>query len=206
MKQIDAELFNSLTAARDGGIEPVYFVYIAAKDRATGAAQPMGLWTGDEDIAINVRATTGGLVSRTFLGNTNLSVEGIQYVVDLTDNPITVSFSQIADATQQLVRGTDVRLAYCEVHATTWTKGRLTGTPELVWVGIVDDVDIATPDVNGEGQIGLSVRSDAMSQLTAVNPAKSSHAQQQKRQAGDTFSKYSGSIKSRNVRWYYREG
>lgn len=205
MKQLDAALFNSLSAARDAGIEPVYFVHIAAKERSTGDIRNMGLWTGDEDITISVQSTTGGLVSRDYLGGCNLSVEGIQYVVDLTDNPITITMSQIADATQQLVRGYDVRLAYCEVHATTWTKGRLTGDPQLVWVGVVDDADIATPDVNGEGQIGLSVRSDAMSQLTATNPAKSSDSQQKKRSIGDTFSKYSGSIKARNIRWYYKK-
>lgn len=202
MKIFNPNLVASLQSAPDEGIKPVYFLWVLAKNRDTGAAQSMGLWSGDEDFATSVQAPDGGTVSRTYLGGCNLSVEGIQYVADLTDNPITISMSQIADATQQLVRGYDVRLAYCEIHATTLTGGALTSPPQLQWVGIVDEAPIATPSVGGDGNISFSVRSEIMSMLTAINPAKSSDAHQKRRAAGDRFSEYASVIHSRRVQWF----
>lgn len=202
MKTLEASFLSSLQAARDEGIAPVYFLWVEAKNRSTGAVEAMGLWSGDEDITINVRTPTGGLTSRAYLGGCNLSVSGLQYVADLTDNPITASMSQIAPATQQLVRGTDVRLAYCEVHGTTWNGGALSSNPDLLWVGIVDDVQIGTPEAGGEGGIALTIRSEIMSQLTAINPAKSSDSHQRRRDPDDRFCEYSSTIKSRQVVLY----
>lgn len=50
--------------------------------------------------------------------------------------------------------------------------------------------------------MALSIRSQIMAQLTAINPAKSSDAHQKRRQAGDRFSEYAGVIKSRDIQWY----
>lgn len=202
MKTLEASFLSSLQAARDDGIAPAYFLWVEAKNRSTGAVEAMGLWSGDEDVTISVRTPTGGLASRAYLGGCNLSVSGLQYVADLTDNPITASMSQIAPATQQMVRGTDVRLAYCEVHGTTWNGGALSSNPDLLWIGIVDDVQIGTPEAGGEGGIALTIRSEIMSQLTAINPAKSSDSHQKRRAPNDRFSEYSGTIKSRKVQWY----
>lgn len=202
MQILHPNLIATLQAARDGGIAPVYFFWVRARNRATDADQTMGLWSGDEDIALNVQTPEGGLTSRAYLGGCNLAVEGLSYVADLTDNPVTVSLSQIADATQQLVRGYDVRLAYCEIHATSMVGGVFASPPQLQWIGVIDDVLIATPEVGGDGQMGFTVRSEMMSQLTAINPAKSSDSHQKRRQAGDRFSEYSGAIKARKVQWF----
>lgn len=202
MKIFDPNLVASLQAAPDEGIKPVYFLWVLAKNRDTGADFAIGLWSGDEDFATSVQAPDGGTVSRVYIGGCNLVVEGLQYVADLTDNPITISMSQIAGATQQLVRGYDVRLAYCEIHATTLTGGALTSPPQLQWVGIVDEAPIATPSVGGDGNISFSVRSEIMSMLTAINPAKSSDAHQKRRAAGDRFSEYASVIHSRRVQWF----
>lgn len=203
MKIYDADFAASLTAARDGQIAPVYFLYIKAKNRDTAADQPVGIWSGDEDITINVEAPDGTTVSRTYYGGCNLDIpNGIPYVADLTDNPVTVTVSQIADTTQLLVRGYDVRLAYCEIHATTWTGGALTSTPQLQWVGIVDEAPISTPAAGSDGNISFSIRSEIMSQLTLTNPAKSSDSHQKRRLSTDTFCKYSGTIESWNIQWF----
>ena len=199
------DLTASQALARDGSIAPVWFAWIRARNRTTNADEFMGLWTGDDDITINVQTPEGALASRQYLGGCNLSVSGIQYVMDLTDRPITVSMSQIAPATQQLVRGYDVRLAYCEIHATTWTGGRLTAAPDLQWVGIVDDAPVGTPQAGSDGDIRLSVRSEIMHQLTAINPAKSSDAHQRRRFAGDGFSRYSGIAREMKIKWYHKK-
>ncbi|WP_408591986.1 hypothetical protein ACIPCF_07675 [Paracoccus marcusii] len=201
MQTLHPGLITAQRAARDEGIAPVSFFWIAAKNRTTGAIETMGLWTGDQDIPVNVQTPEGGLETRIYLGGTNLSVDTIQLVADLTDNPVTVSMSQIADATQQLVRGYDVRLAYCEIHSTSWVRGEFASPPQLQTVGIVDDSDVETPSAGGTGAISLIVRSELMTQLMAINPAKSSDSHQKRRQAGDRFSEYSGAIRARKVQW-----
>lgn len=203
MKIYNSAFAASLTAARDGQIAPVYFLYVQAKDRDTGGTQPVGIWSGDEDITINVEAPDGTTVSRTYYGGCNLDIpDGIPYVADLTDNPVRVSISQIADTDQILVRGYDVRLAYCEIHVTTWTGGTLTSVPQLQWVGIVDEAPISTPAAGSEGNISFSIRSEIMSQLTLTNPAKSSDSHQKRRRSTDQFCKYSGTVKSWNIQWF----
>ena len=196
-------LAASFAAARDGSIAPVWFFWVVGRDRDTGADAPIGFWSGDEDITLTLAEADGTTVSRTYIGGCDLDLpNGIPYVADLTDNPVTVTLSQIADAAQLMVRGYDGRLAYCEIHATTWTGGALTATPELQWVGIVDEASISTPTVGAEGGISLSIRSEVMSMMTVTNPAKSSSVQQQTRRAGDLFCKYSGTVKTWKLTWY----
>lgn len=202
MQTLHPSFVLSLQASRDAGIAPVAFFWIAARNRTTNAIETMGLWTGDEDIAVNVETPEGGTATREYLGGTNLSVDAIQYVADLTDEPVTVNMSQIADATQQLVRGYDVRLAYCEIHVTSWVGGAFSSPPQLQWIGIVDDAGVSTPAAGGDGNISLTVRSELMTQLLAFNPAKSSDSHQRRRQAGDRFSEYAAVIKSRTLQWY----
>lgn len=201
MQNLAPNFITSLQATREIGIAPVYFVWVNAKNRITGATETMGLWSGDEDIAQNVQTPTGGLATREYLGRVNLVIDGLKLVADLTDEPVTVSMSQIAPATQQLVRGSDVRRAYCEIHATSRVGGAFSSVPQLQFIGIVDDVEIGTPQVGGDGKIGLIVRSELMTQLLAPNPAKSSDSHQKRRQAGDEFSKYSGTVQARKVQW-----
>ncbi|SEU03364.1 hypothetical protein [Paracoccus homiensis] len=202
MRLLDADFADSLAAARDGGIAPVYFLHVVGRNRDTGAAAPLGVWSGDEDITINVQTPEGGLTSRTYFGGCNLAMDGLPYVADLTDESVTLSMSQIADPVQQMIRGYDARLAYAEIHATTWDGGRFSSTPSLEWIGIVDDAMIDTPSVGGDGSVSLTIRSEIMTQLTQINPAKSSHQHQKRRNAVDKFSEYSGIVKDWNPDWY----
>ncbi|MCE8421539.1 hypothetical protein LZ190_23305, partial [Rhodovulum sulfidophilum] len=171
-------------------------------DRDTLEQVMLGLWSGDEDIQITVPLPEGGTQSRTYIGGCGLSVSGLQYVGDLSDQPVTVTMSQIADAAQQLVRGYDVRMAECEIHATSMRGGVFVSAPQVMWVGIVDEGPISTPGVGGEGGISLTVRDELLVQLSAVNPATSSNAHQRGRNASDDFCKYASTVSSREVQWY----
>ena len=203
MRYFDSGFTAAMQATREQGIAPVYFAWLTAKDRTTGAAAPMGFWSGDDDMTVNVPLPDGsGTATRTYLGGCGLSVDGLQYVGDLTDNPITVGLSQIADAAQELIRGRDLRLAGCEIHATSLTGAALVSAPQLQWVGIVDEGPISTPAAGSDGGISLSVRSELMAMLTATNPAKSSDAHQKRRRAGDLFCKYASTIAARKIQWY----
>lgn len=202
MRIYDTGFAAHLAAARDGSLAPIWFFHVVARDHETGAAVPISVWSGDEDITLTVQAADGSNVSRLFTGNVGLSVTGLKYVADLTDNPVTVSLSQIAPVAQLMARGYDLRLAYCEIHASAWAGGGLASTPQLQWVGIVDEGPIATPAAGNDGGINLMVRSEIMAQLTAINPAKSSDEHQRRRQGGDSFCRYSGVIGSREIQWF----
>lgn len=196
------EFITSLSEARDKGIAPAYFYYVRAKDRTTGAIVPKGFWTGDEDVSLQVENVEGGLITRSYVGGCGLKVDAIQYVGDLTDNPIGLSLSQIAEPAQELVREYNSRLAYCEVHTTTWRGGVLASVPQVAWVGIVDEAPISTPSAGSEGGIQFSIRSQLMVELSMTNPAKSSDAHQRRRRAGDRFSEYAATNPKRKIQWY----
>lgn len=202
MRIYDAGFAAALSAAREGGIVPAVFFWVLARDRDSGAVVPMGLWSGQDDLTLEVEMPDGRVESRSYFGGCGLSVEGLQQVADLTDNPVTVSLSQIADAAQQLARGYDLRLSYCEIHVTTLTGGAFTAPPQLEWVGVVDEGPIATPAAGGEGGISLSVRSELMAMLTAINPAKSSDAHQKRRNPVDRFCEYAGTVGSWTIQGY----
>lgn len=206
MRYFDTGFSQAMSLARGDGIKPVYFVWFTGKDRDSGAAVSMGLWSRSRDTSVSVQTPDGGSSAlRSYIGGCGLEVSGLRYVADLTDNPVTVSISQIADAAQYLIRGLDLRLAHCEIHATSMRGGVLVSQPQLQWVGIVDEGPISTPAAGSDGGISLSVRSEILSMLSAINPAKSSDAHQKRRREGDQFCKYSSTVGSRKVQWYARK-
>jgi len=202
MRFYDPAFAASLADAREGGIAPAMFVHFAARDRETGAVVPLSVWSGDEDITLTLQAADGSHVSRTYVGGCGLQIEGMVYGADLNDRPVSVSVSQIAPFAQLLARGYDLRLAHCEIHATTWTRGALTSAPQMEWVGIVDEGPISTPSAGSEGGISITVRSELMAQLLAINPARSSDEHQRRRSISDTFCRFSATIRTRSVQWY----
>ncbi|WP_417257348.1 hypothetical protein [Celeribacter sp.] len=203
MQTLDPNFITSLAQARDGAIAPVYFLWLVGRDIVTDGVKSIGFWTGDEDLTISVVSPDGlSTVSRSYYGGCNLSVDGIQYVSDLTDNAVSVSLSQITVAAQEAARNTNLRLAHAEIHATTMNGGAFVSAPQLQWVGIVDEGNLNTPAAGGGGEYTLSIRSEIMHQLTATNPAKSSDAHQKRRSAGDRFCEYSSTIEGWDIQWY----
>lgn len=203
MRNLDTSFADALNASRDSGIVPRTFVYVTAKDRDTGAPVSIGLWSGDEDVDFTVISGVTGLpVTRSYYGAVNLSVSSIPRVSDLTTQTVTIEMSQVAEITQLLVRGYDVRLAKVEIHEITLdTSSRLpSAVPDIAFLGEVDGAPIDTPAVGQDGRITISLVSDAISMLERVNPAKSS-AEGQKRRSGDQWGKYSSTVGSWKIPW-----
>ena len=135
MRVYAAGLATKLSIAQDTGIEPAMFISLTVKNRTTDATADFGFWTGDENISIDVEAPTGGLINKTFIGGVNLTVDNISYVADLTDNPVSVGLSQIADEVQNMVRGYTARFAQCLIHGTSWSGGQLVSVHAHLKVG-----------------------------------------------------------------------
>jgi hypothetical protein len=178
-------------------------IHLIAKDRQTGASTPIGLWTGDDDVSATViSGATGQIETRTYFGMGNtLAVPDIPLVSDLTIQALAIEMSQLASATQQLVRGYDVRLAPIDIHQCLLDpETRRAIDPELVFIGEVDGSPIETPSAGGEGKIRLEVVSSAIRSLTRTNPRKRSY-EAQKRREGDEFGRYSNSVAAWEVSW-----
>ncbi|MBD3785630.1 MAG: hypothetical protein IE922_01490 [Sphingomonadales bacterium] len=192
---------TALANARQTGIVPVYLVWVRARDLATGAGDPIGFWEWPEDITATViDGETGAQVARTFVGGAGLSVGDITYVSDLTIQSVDVSMSQIADATQELVRGRNIRMAPIEIYDGLIDPATMAfvAPPRPAFVGTIDGAPITTPAAGGEGNITLTARSELMTMLTMVNPAKSSHAAQLRR-GGDQFGAYASTVATWNL-------
>lgn len=203
MKNISSSFQAALLAARDTGIVPRRLVYFYAKERGTGDPVELGLWTGDEDMVISViSGTTGTAEDRTYYGSLNLVVPEIPRVSDMTIQSVTVTISQIASITQELVRGYDLRLAKVEVHDLLLnTVSKLpVGPAEISFLGEVDSAPINTPAAGEEGDISITIVSDAISMLARTNPQKTSY-EGQKRRSNDQWGKYKSTVAAWTVPW-----
>lgn len=201
--KIFASGFQSvLDNAQDAGVAPAWFFRLTAKSLVDGSPTTFGFWSGDDNISIAVESPNGGTVTQTYTGNCSLNVDEITYAGDLTDNSIAISLSQINSQVQAVMRGYEVRFAYCEIHVTSWAGGILASVPQVVWVGIVDDAPISTPAAGGGGAINLSIRSELMNQLMMSNPAKSSNEHQKRRNPIDAFCKYAATVHTRKIQWW----
>lgn len=203
MKNTSTAFLAALTGARDGAIVPRWFAYFTAKTLDTGLPISLGLWSGDEDINISVISGTTGLPeARTYYGAQNLEVGTITQTADLTIQTVTVTISQIASASQQLVRGYDLRLAAVEIHAMAFdmVSRQPVSNPEIAFLGLVDEAPIKTPKVGDEGDIEISCVSAAISMLERTNPIKSSY-EGQKRHNGDEWGLYSSTVASWTIPW-----
>lgn len=203
MRNISVANQLALANARDKGLVPRQFFWITVRDRESGEPVDLGLWSGDEDIVLDVLSGSTGLPeSRTYYGGVNLEIGEITRVSDLTIQSLDVSFSAIAPICKSIVFEHDPRLAKVEVHAgwlDTVTR-EITDEPEIDFLGEVDGAPVTTGSVGQDSNITLKVVSDAISMLARKNPRKRSY-EAQKRRSGDEFGKYRNSTQSWHVKW-----
>lgn len=203
MKNVSSEFMAALVSARDRGIVPRRLVYFYAKERDTGNPVELGVWTGDEDMVISViSGTTGSAEERAYYGALNLVVPDIPRVSDMTIQSVTITVSQIASIAQELARGYDLRLAKVEIHDLLLdTVSRLPVAPaEIAFLGEVDAASINTPAAGEEGDISITIVSDAISMLARTNPQKTSY-EGQKRRSGDQWGRYKSTVAAWSVPW-----
>ncbi|MCK3776475.1 hypothetical protein MZK49_07000 [Ensifer sesbaniae] len=202
MLNAPAAVAVALEAAPQKGLSERRLVYVTVTDRATGDPVPIGAWTGDEDLTMQIiSATTGLEETRTYYAMPALKVGEITCTTDMTVQSASIEMPQIADVVQALIRTHDARLARVEVHTLYLDvdTGQQLGT--LVdWVGEVDKAPIRTPPVGEEGAATFRTVSDLMSMLTRINPRKSSYEGQKLRQ-GDEWGKYASTAGNWKLPW-----
>ncbi|QRY68203.1 hypothetical protein JVX98_07915 [Ensifer sp. PDNC004] len=176
------------------GVIPRSFVWITAKNRATGAPESIGFWNGEDTVDVTVMSGETGLpVTRTYHAwGSLLSVGQIKRSPEVAIRTVQIALSQVSAAVQQAFRGYNTRLAPIEIHRGFLDREshQLIAPPVIQHFGFINKAPIKTPAKGGEGGVAVEVVSHARV-LTRTNPAKRSD-ESQKRRGGDRFRRYSG--------------
>jgi hypothetical protein len=171
-------------------------LWVKARDRATNAVVPLGLWTGWDNQTISVNG-----VARDYYGaGTLLEFEPLETAVGLDVRDYSVRLSAISPEVELLVRGYDVKFAQMEIHRAEFDAGYvILAQPERVFKGTVEGSPIITPAIGGQGSIALTCVSTARNLTRYINLTKSDEMQRQR--SGDRFRKFGSIAKEVDVVW-----
>lgn len=195
----------ALENAVERGLVVRKLVYFTAKRRDNGAPVTRGFWNGEDTLDFAVlNGFSGFQETRTYIGDGSLlDVSELIYVSDLTMQRASITLSQIAVASQQMVREYDMRLAKVEVHEYLLDPDtRLPVSIELPdFLGEVQKAPLKTPAAKSAGSIDIECVSDAFSMLTRSNPRKASY-EGHKAARGDEWGLYRTAMETIvNIPW-----
>ena len=180
------------------------FMRITGRVRATGAPISEHFWSDIGTISAQVvDADTGLVVTHTFQGvGALISIDAIPMVSNLTVHEISVTFSQLDDRINELLRVYDIRQAKVEIYRGEFDPATMTMVEPAAarFVGFVDGAPVETPAEGGEGSITLKCVSTAQ-ELTRSNPDMRSHESQQLRAPGDGFYRDTTSVGDLVIFW-----
>lgn len=200
MQTKSAAYMDACVNAVERGLVIRKLVVIRAKRRDTGAPVVRAFWNETDTIDIPVYdGFDGSQKTYSFIGDGSLlSVSDITYVSDLTIQPVTISLSQIALSSQQMLREHDLRLGKVEVWE--YLLDPHTRLPVSIerpdFIGLVDKAPLKTPRTGGSGGIDVTCRSDAISMLTRANPKKASYEGYKAARGGDEWGLYRASMET----------
>lgn len=166
------------------------FMRITGRVRETGAPISEGFWSGLGDVSAYVMdANTGAPVLRDFRGvGALVGISPIPMVSNLTVHEVTITFSQLDDRVNELLRLYDIRQAAVEIYRGEFDPATMVmvGPAAARFVGFVDGAPVETPPEGGEGSVQIKCVSSAQ-ELTRSNPDLRSHESQVLRMPGDDF-------------------
>lgn len=192
MRSFDTATATYLESAE--GIVARLLIRIEARNRTTGAAEVMGLFTGADP----EREFTAGGETRTWYGAGNvIEMSPITMQSGLEVRMRRLLLSHLTPEVAQLIRGYSARFAPVTVYRGFFDalNGTLIAEPHRVFKGFVDEIAIRTPEAGGTAEAELTMATTARL-LTGTLPLKKSDASQSLR-SGDRFRRYadvSGSV------------
>lgn len=187
MRNLSPENYVALQArqlvARD-------FLWLVARDRATGAQFSYGFWSDVGDVQAPILNPNTGLAeTRNFEGSgTLISISDIPGVANLTVQTISVVMNQIDAAVENIVRGYDLKQGQVEVYRGLFSPltRQLVAPAVNRFIGFVDEIEIKTPKEGEEGSVTLTCASHSH-EFTRYNPSTRSHEDQKLRDPSDDF-------------------
>lgn len=187
----------TVAALAAGDVKLRHLVWVAARNRETGATETLGLWNGDQSEVITIDGE-----ARTYIaGGSVLGIEDIDYRVGTEERMRTLRLSPINEAVEMAIRGYDPRFAPIEVHEAIYNPAtdRFTAQPHRTIRGWIDDLQINRAEVGGESSVDVRVAT-AMRAGSRYAGVKKSF-EHQKRRSGDAFRRYSDISGSVEVNW-----
>ncbi|QBR38364.1 hypothetical protein ETW23_03910 [Leisingera sp. NJS201] len=172
-------------AARDGLVAG-RLVWITARKRSTGLLETIGIWSGEDDLTLEVggqpRPYTGaGALMRSdpITAGTGLAVRTYQ-----------IGLAAVAPEVEALVKGYETRLAPLEIHRALFNPATraLAGPPHRVFSGFINGIDFPTAEPGGTASCTLELISETRALTRTLASKKSDESQQ--RRGGDRFRRY----------------
>lgn len=171
-------------------------VWIQAKNRATGAPETLGLWTGPDHMTFTIRGQ-----ARVYYGAGNvLQVPVIQAGLGLEVRSYQLGLAGVSPEIEIGLRGYDARFAPVEIHRAEFDDDdNLLAAPERVFKGWINDHPIVTPAIGGTATATIDVVSNAR-QLTRRGHLTKSD-QHQRQRGGDRFRRYATLTAAATIYW-----
>ncbi len=161
-------------------------LWIAARNRVSGAAEPFGLWTGDQDQTFVIEGVT-----RTYAGGGGLiSVAEIVHSAGLSVRMQRATLSPLHPAVAQGFFTHDARFAAVELHLALFEPGSavLIDNPRRAFRGTIDAAPVTTPEVGGEASFEVAMASGSRDLTRSLAIKKSDESQRLR--GGDRFRQY----------------
>jgi len=181
-------------------------LWITAKNRDTGEAESLGLWTGEDHKVFSIDS-----VGRTYYGaGSLLDIEDIVAEVGVQVRQLTVTLSCVSNEVLVAIKSYDARLAPVEIHRAEFDPetNQLIDAPLRVWKGWIDRIGETISPADDSGVSTASVTLTLVSAaraLTRTQPQKFSDASQRLRNPADGFFKYAD-VTQADVWWGDQRG
>ena len=176
----------SYSAISRGPVSHDILIWITARNRSTGLAETMGLWTGSEDIAISIDGDV-----RSYRGAGQLlDVPPLKSRVGLTVQMQSLGLAATSPEVETAIRLYDSRLAPVEIHVARFDPetNAFLGA-DRVYKGSIDKAPIVTPPKNGgNGGVNLSLASGARRLTRSLTVKRSDESQ--RRRSDDRFFRF----------------
>jgi len=160
-------------------------IWIAAKNRVSGEADPMGIWDGRDHQTFEINGE-----ARSFFGAGNVqSLTAFTSQAGIVIENYTIDLAAFSPEVRQLVRGRDVRFARVEVYIVSFDPeagAQLSIDP--IFKGTIDGASEEIGARGGDALVSLKLVSNARL-LTRKLPLLKSQVAQSKRD-GDRFFRY----------------
>lgn len=197
-----------LAAIRAPVVSTRDYVWIVARNRISGAAAPIGLWSGAEATQVVVSDPIDGNVTRTFNGAAIQGVRDIGLSSALVVNDVTVELSAIDPAAEQVIRALECKGASVRIYRGFFnpTTRQMIGNAECRFVGFVDRAPIKTGSEGEISTISLECVSHTEELLRTVGFVRSLADQQSRRSVADTMHRDIEAMAEREVFWGRESG
>ena len=202
MRDLDPAILEAL---QQGALKERKFYTITAPPFGVGATGTAHFWN---DLGLFTCFVVDGIagvpVERTFTGSgTLISCSAVPLTADLNPRNVTITLNQTDRRIDSLVRGYNLRNAYCQIHSGLFDpQSHAMISPGVCeFTGFVDGCTIRSPSAGSAGSVELRIVSHTR-ETTRAGYATRSQADQQFRNASDTLMKYTSIIGAVQIYWY----